>query len=102
MNSLNNFNMFMNYKREFDKNLSIIEESINGYQYPLLSKAAKAEIEARKRANGQLQDENTEVMDDSGASQIVFPNEDSMAVAPEQTKETALEEVGGKQNLQGH
>ena len=56
--------------------------------------AAKAEIEARKRANGQLQDENTEVMDDSGASQIVFPNEDSMAVAPEQTKETALEEVG--------
>ena len=56
--------------------------------------AAKAEIEARKRANGQLQDENTEVMDDSGAAQIVFPNEDSMAVAPEQTKETALEEVG--------
>ena len=37
---------------------------------------------------------NTEVTDDSGASQIVFPNEDSMAVAPEQTKETALEEVG--------
>lgn len=60
--------------------------------------AAKAEIEARKRANGQLQDENTEVMDDSGASQIVFPNEDSMAVAPEQTKETALEEVGEAAN----
>ena len=56
--------------------------------------AAKAEIEARKRANGQLQDENTEVTEDSGASQIVFPNEDSMAVAPEQTEETALEEVG--------
>lgn len=55
--------------------------------------AAKAEIEARKRANGQLQDENTEVTEDSGASQIVFPNEDSMAVAPEQTEETALEEV---------
>ena len=60
--------------------------------------AAKAEIEARKRANGQLQDENTEVMDDRGASQIVFPNEDSMAVAPEQTKETALEEVGEAAN----
>ena len=60
--------------------------------------AAKAEIEARKRAKGQLQDENTEVMDDSGASQIVFPNEDSMAVAPEQTKETALEEVGEAAN----
>lgn len=56
--------------------------------------AAKAEIEARKRANGQLQDKNTEVTEDSGASQIVFPNEDSMAVAPEQTEETALEEVG--------
>ena len=60
--------------------------------------AAKAEIEARKRANGQLQDENTEVTDDSGAAQIVFPNEDSMAVAPEQTKETALEEVGEAAN----
>lgn len=56
--------------------------------------AAKAEIEARKRANGQLQDKNTEVTEDSGASQIVFPNEDSMAVAPEQTEETALEEGG--------
>ena len=56
--------------------------------------AAKAEIEARKRANGQLQDANTEVTEDSGASQIVFPNEDSMAVAPEQTEETALEEGG--------
>ncbi len=56
--------------------------------------AAKAEIEARKRANGQLQDENTEVTEEGGASQIVFPNEDSMAVAPEQVEETTLEEVG--------
>lgn len=55
--------------------------------------AAKAEIEARKRANGQLQDENTEVTEEGGASQIVFPNEDSMSVAPEQTEESALEEV---------
>ena len=49
MNSLNNFNMFMNYKREFDKNLSIIEESINGYQYPLLSKALELKGPTRKK-----------------------------------------------------
>ena len=55
--------------------------------------AAKAEIEARKRANGQLHDENAENAEDGGAAQVVFPNEDSMTVAPEQTEETALEEV---------
>ncbi len=54
---------------------------------------AKAEIEARKRANGQLQDENAEVTEEGGAPQIVFPNEDSMAVAPEQTEEATVEEV---------
>ena len=55
--------------------------------------AAKAEIEARKRANGQLHDENAENAEDGGAAQVVFPNEDSMTVAPEQTEETALKEV---------
>lgn len=49
MNSLNNFNMFMNYKREFDKNLSIIEESINGYQYPLLYKTLELKGPNRKK-----------------------------------------------------
>ena len=49
MNSLNNFNMFMNYKREFDKNLSVIEESLNGYQYPLLSKTLELKGPNRKK-----------------------------------------------------
>lgn len=38
MNSLNNFNMFLNFKREYDKNLVTIEESMSPYQYPLLFK----------------------------------------------------------------
>lgn len=38
MNSLNNFNMFLNYKREYDKSLVTIEESMSPYQYPLLFK----------------------------------------------------------------
>lgn len=54
---------------------------------------AKAEIEARKHANGQLQDENAvenaEVIEDGGASQVVFPNEDSMAVVPDEEAESA-------------
>lgn len=56
--------------------------------------AAKAEIEARKRANGELQDEQltdeiareaSEGEVEEGAPQVIFPNEDSQAVAVEQT-----------------
>ena len=56
--------------------------------------AAKEEIEARKRANGQLQDENaenSENVEEGGAAQIVFPNEDSMAVAPLEEGEEIVE-----------
>ena len=56
--------------------------------------AAKEEIEARKRANGQLQDENAENgenVEEGGAAQIVFPNEDSMAVAPLEESEEIVE-----------
>ena len=56
--------------------------------------AAKAEIEARKRANGELEDEQltdeiareaSEGEVEEGAPQVIFPNEDSQAVAVEQT-----------------
>ncbi len=46
---------------------------------------AKEAIMARKRANGEVADEEnseSEMLDESGAPQIVFPNEDSEAVAP--------------------
>ncbi len=60
---------------------------------------AKAEIEARKRANGELQDEQltdeivceaSENEIEDGAPQVIFPNEDNQAVAIE--KETPCDE----------
>ena len=57
--------------------------------------AAKAEIEARKHANGENSEENLvqEIADEAaqydqneGAPQMIFPNEDNQAVAIEQEK----------------
>ena len=31
--------MFLNFKREFDKGMNIVEESLSSYQYPLLCKS---------------------------------------------------------------
>lgn len=52
---------------------------------------AKAEIEARKGANAQ-NDEITENVEDGGAAQIVFPNEDSMSVAIDENGVVDLEQ----------
>lgn len=65
---------------------------------------AKEAILARKRANGEIADEENvdgevqdEMLDESGAPQIVFPNEDSEAVAPieegDENETDELEEV---------
>lgn len=55
---------------------------------------AKAEIEARKRANGELSNQeiideiareaSENVIEEDGAAQMIFPNEDNQAVAIEQ------------------
>ena len=55
---------------------------------------AKAEIEARKRANGELSNQeiideiareaSENVIEEEGAAQMIFPNEDNQAVAIEQ------------------
>lgn len=59
---------------------------------------AKAEIEARKGANAQ-NDENTEYVEDGGAAQIVFPNEDSMAVAIDENGVVDLEQNDAEETV---